>query len=161
VVLACGAKTVSDYEVHIVGSGPLDQFLKSEILRLGLNKRIVFHGSVSMEVIKELFQRVDLLVLPSVNRAEAFGVVLLEAISAGLPVIVNNVEGSGMVEVAKSGNFGLVGEYCDPNDWVRCIEFIFDPGNYQRMSQSAKKSFASNYSITSFQNRFSNIVEGL
>ena len=154
-------KLPDDYELHIVGTGPLDHLLKSEVLRLRLNERVTFHGSTTELELSKLFQLVDLLVLPSINRAEAFGVVLLEAISAGLPIVVNNVEGSGMVEVARSGDFGLVAEYCDPNSWMECIDYIFDGVNYARMSKSAKQCFEANYSVGSFQNRFMKIIGGM
>lgn len=75
----------------VVGTGPLQEKLKSEATSANLGYRVEFLGNISEE---EKFQRLaacDALILPSISRAEAFGMVLLEAMAVGCPVVVSDL----------------------------------------------------------------------
>jgi glycosyltransferase involved in cell wall biosynthesis len=69
----------SDYE-HLAGD-------------LGLSARVCFTGRVDIEELPELYRAADLFVLASETRGEAFGVVLLEAMASGCPVIATDLPG--------------------------------------------------------------------
>ena len=60
---------------------------------IGIKKYVNFLGGVNDEELIKNYQKANIFVLPSVNSHEAFGVVLLEALSCGVPVIASNLPG--------------------------------------------------------------------
>lgn len=80
------------YELHIAGSGPNETALREQALRLLIAEQIVFRGHLSAEEMIGFYKDMDVIVLPSL--AEAFGLVFIEAISLGTPVIVSTKFGA-------------------------------------------------------------------
>ncbi|MDG2460838.1 MAG: glycosyltransferase [Luminiphilus sp.] len=97
-----------DTELDLVGHGEQFDHLKSLSRSLGIEDRIRFHGVVSDTERDSLLQACDCLCLPSVDRTESFGIVLLEAMSAGKPCVISKVPGSGMTSVVEAESTGLV-----------------------------------------------------
>jgi rhamnosyl/mannosyltransferase len=91
----------------IVGDGPERRDLQNRARALGLSDRVKFLGEVSDDELAALYRACDLLVLPSVTRQEAFGLVQLEAMAAGKPVISTDL-GTGAGWVNQHGETGLV-----------------------------------------------------
>jgi glycosyltransferase involved in cell wall biosynthesis len=97
----------SDVAVVIVGDGPLRHQLQDEINAAGLCHAVLLAGYIPDDGLQTLFSTATLFCLPSVSRAEAFGVVLLEAMSHGLPVVSTDIKGSGVSWVNRHGISGL------------------------------------------------------
>ena len=98
---------VADAIVVIVGGGPLLDQLRDRIASANALQRVVLAGRLSDEDLHLLFRRASLYCLPSTYRAEAFGVVLLEAMAHGLPIVATEIPGSGVPWVNKHGVSGL------------------------------------------------------
>ncbi len=98
-------KREHDAKLVIIGSGKLENKLKIMSKALGIGSRVVFLGSVKNIV--PYYHACDVFILPSVNRAEAFGMVQLEAMACGKPVISTEV-GSGTSFVNRNGESGIV-----------------------------------------------------
>lgn len=97
-----------DGELTLVGDGDRAEYLKTLIKTLGIEKKVNLLGTVPHDEINKLLANHDVYVQPSIHdeksgQCESFGIVLLEAISAGLPVIVAKT--GGMPEVVKSEKF--------------------------------------------------------
>ena len=88
----------------LVGEGPLEQELKTLAARLAPG-RVEFAGRVSEQEKMKRLEACDFLVLPSVSRAEAFGLVQIEAMAFGKPVI-NTKLPSGVPYVSVDGVTG-------------------------------------------------------
>jgi glycosyltransferase involved in cell wall biosynthesis len=93
--------------VVIVGAGPGEKALQLAIEQNFLSDRVVMAGKLDDSDLQSLFARATIYALPSINRAEAFGVVLLEAMSHGLPIVACEIPGSGVPWVNKHGVSGL------------------------------------------------------
>ena len=91
----------------LVGEGPLEPELRRRAEALGVSDRIVFAGRVSDADLPAYYQACDFLVLPSIARTEAFGVVQVEAMAAGLPVVSTRLP-TGVPWVNQAGVTGLV-----------------------------------------------------
>lgn len=91
----------------LLGEGERRDELRQRIARLGLSGRVRLAGQVSDAELHAAYRDCDLFCLPSLDRSEAFGLVLLEAMRAGKPVLSSAVPGSGMCEVVVDGETGL------------------------------------------------------
>jgi rhamnosyl/mannosyltransferase len=91
----------------LVGDGPRRESLEELAADLGLADRVTFAGEVSDERMAELYSTCDLFVLPSVTRAEAFGIVQLEAMAAGKAVVSTSVP-TGVPWVNQHERTGLI-----------------------------------------------------
>jgi glycosyltransferase involved in cell wall biosynthesis len=102
-------KAVSPLCAHvvIVGDGPLRDRWSADAKAAAGRATIEFPGALPDRDVKDWMHAADVLVLPSVTRAEAFGVVQLEAMASALPVISTNVP-SGVPWVNRHGETGMV-----------------------------------------------------
>jgi glycosyltransferase involved in cell wall biosynthesis len=113
-----GAPGLERVELELVGAGPLRAELEDQVERLGLSQRVRFAGSVPEDVVRELLERADLLVLPSVvardGQMEGLPVVLMEALASGVPVVATRL--SGVPELVMDERTGLLAAPGDPTD---------------------------------------------
>jgi rhamnosyl/mannosyltransferase len=93
--------------INLVGHG--DQAKELEVLAASLNlqDRVTFHGILDDAALAQQMMDCDCLCLPSIERTEAFGMVLLEAMYFGKATVVSNVEGSGMGWIVDDGVTGI------------------------------------------------------
>ncbi|MEN6411818.1 MAG: glycosyltransferase [Veillonellales bacterium] len=84
-------RSVKDVKLVIAGEGPLKQNIQKEIVSLGIDDQVILFGKASRDEVKTLLQSSDAFVLSS--RHETFGVVLIEAMSCGLPVVATKSGG--------------------------------------------------------------------
>jgi rhamnosyl/mannosyltransferase len=88
-----------------VGEGPLLESLTSRAARLGVQDKVTFAGEISNQALAPYYAAARVFVLPSIARSEAFGIVQLEAMACGVPV-VNTRLASGVPEVSIDGETG-------------------------------------------------------
>jgi len=99
-----------DAKLVLVGSGELEEKLKKQVSGFGLDDSVVFAGRVGDDSLAKYYAACDVFALPSVTRAEAFGIVLAEAMACGKPTVTTNI--SGMPYVV--GEAGLTVEPRNP-----------------------------------------------
>lgn len=90
----------------IAGDGPMRQVLASDVARRGLDRRVTFAGNCSRERVRAMLARASIVVHP--GRSEAFGLALLEARAAGVPVVA--MRAGGVPEVVEHGRTGLLAD---------------------------------------------------
>jgi len=133
--------TNKDVEVTIAGAGSLgrryEAYLKNMIAKLNVQKQVKFLGIVDEKEKWKLYRFSDAFILPSIH--EAFGLVILEAMSVGLPVIASNV--GGIPEIIKDGYNGLLFEPRNPKDLAEKINTLLNDSEMrERISRNAKRS---------------------
>jgi rhamnosyl/mannosyltransferase len=104
-VLLSAMKRV-DGSLVLVGSGPLERTLRERIDALSLHERVLLLGRVTEGELRQILRVAQVFALPSIARSEAFGIVQLEAMAAGLPVVNTDLD-SGVPEVSVHGSTGL------------------------------------------------------
>ena len=97
----------------IVGDGPCRASLETLARELGVADRVTFAGQVSDEARVDAYREADVFVLPSVSRQEAFGMVQVEAMLSGVPVVSTALP-TGVPWVNQHGETGLVVPAGDP-----------------------------------------------
>ena len=129
-----------NFQVVVAGKGPLEEELKQQAARLGLDN-VTFTGEVSDEAKVALFQLSRGIVLPSHLRAEAFGVSLLEGAMFAKPLITAEM-GSGTSHVNVHNETGLVVPAKDSCALAAAIERLHkDDALAQRLGEGAKARF--------------------
>ena len=93
----------------VVGEGPLKGKLTGLAEKLGISGRVRFLDPLPEDLYPSIYHCADLFVLPSVERTEAFGIVGLEAMAAGLPIITTEL-GTGTSCYNRNGITGYVVE---------------------------------------------------
>lgn len=93
-------------QLAIVGEGSERARLEQLIAELGIQTRVHLLGGVADGARNFLLSQCDLVCLPSLNRAEAFGISVLEAMAMGKPALVSRLEGSGLPWLVEDGRTG-------------------------------------------------------
>ena len=101
---------INNAKLVIVGGGPLKNKLIDLSKKLGIDNHVYFLGRINDAEKIWLLKNSDLLVLPSINRGEAFGITMVEAMYFGKPVVSTRIEGSGVTFVNKNNITGIVVE---------------------------------------------------
>lgn len=96
-----------NYRIVIGGAGPLRQDLQDKISEAGLEKKVRLLGYLTDDEVKEWFHKCDLFAMSSIMKTEAFGIVQIEAMSCGKPVIATHIPGSGVDWVNADGISGI------------------------------------------------------
>ena len=123
VLLEAFAKTRENAELFLAGNGVLEQELKEKAASLGIAERVHFLGRRMTPELRDMFADCDMFVLPSVANSEAFGIVQLEAMVYGKPVI-NTALPTGVPLVSLHGETGLTVPPADPEALAQAMDTL-------------------------------------
>ena len=146
----------------IVGSGaemrPLNQLAK----RLQVSDRVFFMGQVPDSQLPSIYANSDVVTLPSVTRREAFGIVLLEAMAAGKPVVASAIP--GVSDVVDNGRTGYLVPPADSNALAQTLENLLENrSEARRMGEEGRIIALTRYDwqkvLSQYLNLYGNIVE--
>lgn len=118
-------------DLLVAGDGPERRRLEAHAASLGISGRVRFLGDVPDEDLPALYRSADVFALPSHLRAEAFGLVLAEALASGLPCISTEL-GTGTSFVNLHGETGLVVPPGDPGALAAAIQALLDDPQLRR-----------------------------
>jgi glycosyltransferase involved in cell wall biosynthesis len=124
-----------DFRLCLAGSGPHATGLRRLARRLGISDRVVFCGSVPHEEIGDYYAAADLFAFPSPT--DTMGLVLVEAMSAGLPCVAVGEYGPG--EVVIDGETGFVVPFDERPFADALARLLRDPSLRHRMGQAARQ----------------------
>jgi len=128
----------------IVGDGPLKRHLKERASELGLDKLVLFLGKVTDDELPDVYRSSDVLVMPSLY-GESQGIVALEGMASGLPVIASPV--GGLREVITDRVTGLLLESISPRSIANTVLMLHsNPLLSKKISKKAREIVEKKYS---------------
>jgi glycosyltransferase involved in cell wall biosynthesis len=131
-------REIPNARLLVVGVGPMERPWRVLAQELGLEGRVQFVGDVPGAELPFYFAVCDVFVLPSSERSEAFGLVQLEAMAAGKPVVCTEL-GTGTSFVNVNGATGFVVPARDPRALASAItRLIADDGLRARMGAAGR-----------------------
>lgn len=146
--LVQAAQKIPSARFMLVGDGPLREKILSQVKDLNLNERVILPGNLSDHALQKLLQQATLLCLPSVDRGEAFGVVQLEAMRYGLPIVSTAIPGSGVDWVNQDGSTGQIVQSRSSSELATAIkELLHKPQKLEHMAKAGRRRFAENFTI--------------
>lgn len=135
----------NEYILLLGGKGELSESLETQVAEKSLQKRVFFLGRIPNDDLPSYYAACDVFCLPSIEKSEAFGVVQLEAMAHGKPVVSTNITGSGVSWVNKHGTSGIVCRIKDSQEIANSI-------------LKANGSFSSSEIINYFEKNFTKEV---
>ncbi len=148
-VLLKSAKLLdNDTIVLLGGEGELLSELKATAVKLGVSRKVFFVGRISEDDLPGYYGAADVFCLPSLMRSEAFGLVMVEAMSYGIPIVATRISGSGVPWVNLHGETGLNTKPGDEVELASALsELLNDPLRSKSFGEAGRRRFESNFTI--------------
>ncbi|MBK9180737.1 MAG: glycosyltransferase [Acidimicrobiales bacterium] len=159
-VLLRAVASSPDVVLTVVGDGPLAGELRAMTERLGLAERVSFTGPVPDGALLDAYASHDLLVLPSVSRAEAFGLAMVEAMANGLPAISTSL-GTATNWVNVDGVTGFVVPPGDPGALSEAMLRLRDPRLRAELGDGARARAKEHFSFDRHLGALLAVYEGV
>ncbi len=135
-LLAAMTRLSNDAVLRVVGTGPGFARLERLSRKLGLGERVELLGHVDFTRLAGEYRRADVFCLPS--RQEGFGIVFLEAMAAGLPVVAGRA--AAVPEVVIDGESGILVDPRSPDDLAAALDrLLSDPVERRRLGEAGRK----------------------
>lgn len=142
----------TDFRIHTVGPWKNDQIRKtfeSKRRKLGLDDLVISRGELSGDALWTEYLEADLFFFPTFFEFETFGLVVLEAMAYGLPVVASDWRGPG--DVVEHGTTGFVCPVHNAQAYADAIEKILcDRELGEAMGNAGRKRYEERYSKTHF-----------
>jgi len=133
-----------DVVLLVIGAGPRLPSLIGQARRLHVEDRVRFCSSVSDDDLPRYLALANVFAFPSQNRLEGFGLVVAEAMAAGLPVVIADMP--GVREVIAPGKEGLLTEPLLATDLAAKVETLLeDPALAHRMGAAGRRRAEERY----------------
>lgn len=150
--------TKKNIKLVIVGEGELRQGYEKIVRELGLEEYVEFAGKLADEELVRAYQASDIFVLPSINKSEAFGIVLLEAMSCGLPVVASNL--TGVRSVFVNNESGLTFEAGSASDLTDKLSVLMaDDESRRSMGKNARERVLRYYQVEKIDKLLEDLYE--
>ncbi len=148
-----------DGHLLLIGNGPLRAELEALARSLGIHERVTILSGVADVV--PYYHAADVFVLPSVNRSEAFGLVQVEAMACGKPV-VNTQLASGVTFVSRHEETGITVPPSDANALSAALNTLLkSPEMRARLGSAARIRVATEFNVEVMANRTLAVYEAV
>lgn len=130
----------------VIGTGPLEAELRAHAAALGVADRVAFHGHATPDQVVGAYRAATALWFPSVARSEGFGLVQVEAMAAGCPVVNTAIPGSGVPWVCRHEHEGLTVPPGDPAALAAAANRLLgDPGLRGALAAGGRRRAAAEF----------------
>lgn len=154
-------KAMTDVEAELIigGDGMMRESWERLAASLNLSDKVRFIGTVPESELASLYRSADIFVLPASARSEAFGLVLLEAMAAGLPCVTTEL-GTGTSYVVQHNVSGLVVPARTPSALAESINHLLaDESLRKRMGEAGQERARKEFTETMMVERIENVYK--
>jgi len=148
-------KAVPNVFYVVIGGGDLQPALRDLARKSPAADRISFVGKLTLDQLKGCYSRSDVFVMPS--RQEGFGIVFVEAMALGKPVIAGDY--GGAPEVVRDGTTGFL---VDPGDSEalaqRLVQILQDEALRRKMGEAGRELVERNYTFPQFEEKLTKLL---
>ena len=124
----------------VIGEGPLEKSLREQAQRIGVTDRVVWYGRAGADELVGAYHAATALWFPSDARSESFGLVQVEAMACGCPVINTAIPASGVAWVSRHEETGLTVPVGDaPALAAAARRLVEEPGLRDRLGMEARE----------------------
>jgi rhamnosyl/mannosyltransferase len=130
----------------IIGTGPMEAELKGRAVELGVADRVVFYGRATTDQLVGAYHAATAFWFPSTARSEGFGLVQVEAMASGCPVINTAIAGSGVPWVCRNEQEGSTVPINDPSALSASAKrLLSEPGLRERLAAAGRRRAAEEF----------------
>lgn len=149
-----------DFRVVIIGEGDLKQTYQSMADSLGLGRKIIFAGFVPDDLLPKFYSVADMLVLPSIDKSEAFGIVSLEAMASGVPVIASDLP--GVRSVVDKKKTGLLVKPGNVDNLANMIEYLLkNPRIAKEYGKAGREKVLQKYTWDKITKQLDDVIKSI
>ena len=148
-------------QLLIVGSGPCESRLRKMAACGPARGRIHFLGGKEQSSLPGLYQAAEVFVLPSISCSESFGLVMLEAMACGTPLVSSDIP-TGVTYVNKHRINGLVVPPRDPTALGETVNYLLErPELCRKLGENGRRRVWSEFSHTVMAEKIHKLYESL
>jgi len=130
----------------VIGTGPMEAEWKRQAEQLGVANRVIWFGAATADELVGAYRAATALWFPSTARSEGFGLVQVEAMARGLPVINTRVPNSGVAWACRNEREGLTVPVNDsPAFAAAAMRLIKEPGLHKRLAAAGPTRAAAEF----------------
>ncbi|MDC3030215.1 glycosyltransferase [Candidatus Pelagibacter sp.] len=142
----------------IVGKGPENQNIKRKIKKLNLEKKVKLLGFVAEKKLNNIWSKTDVLIMPS--RVEGFGLVYIEAMSRGIPIITSKQDAGKEVNLHGKTGFSVDLDSKKKDELFFYLNKISNNKPLvNKMGKNAKRRWLDNFTYKKFEKRFEILIK--
>lgn len=148
------ADFLQDNELHLIGTGPLEDQI-AEKIKANPQAHLFLRGGMTYQSVSEFLQCSDVLVLPTLE--DVWGLVVMEAMACGLPVLTTPYAGAR--ELIKEGETGYLFDVQDPQQIRKALKRMSE-SDYREMGRKARR-LIEDYSNEKVMQKTAEILESI
>lgn len=149
---------IPNSQLFLVGRGPLEEDIRQTVQARGLEEHVTVTGYVSEEMLNKYYAMADAFVLSSVK--EGFGIVLIEAMAAELPVVATDI--AGVNEVVVDGETGKLVPAGEPERLAEAMCTLQSSATRRKLAQEgyirARNEFSVESSVEEYQKLYQSLA---
>lgn len=134
-------REIEEVRLRICGSGPEREKLERQVEKLGISEKVIFRGTIYREQMPDIYSKADCFVLPSY--IETFGVVYIEALASGIPIIGTKNGGAEDIITKKNGILVDVDDTASLSDALLYMYYNSKKYNSEEIRKDAINSYDS------------------
>lgn len=152
---------IENAELVVVGTGKLEKKCKELVKELEIEHKVSFYGALPEEQLYQEFAKCDVFVLPSIAKSEAFGLVQIEAMSFGKPIINTNLP-SGVPYVSIHGETGITIPPENIEELTKAMQWMVEHKEERlQMGKKARERMKAEYRLETMLERVWNVYTKL
>lgn len=154
VLIDAARELPDDHAVFLIGEGDSRADLQRRIAQRGLRHKVLLTGELDTEDVHAHLAACDVFCMPSISRAESFGLAMVEAMSFGKPVVASDIPGSGVPQVNLDGVTGFNTPTGDTSALAAgLLRVTSQPSIASTFGRAARERFLAEYTADSMTRR--------